>query len=362
MLGFSSTYYSLVSGEYMRLIQQSTGDSTFAWGLRVEIAKTSTKPSFAMAFYMEEENNPTVVLKRCFPNEDISLELTNEFSIHSPRYKIQPLDHESFLERDHHYEPPSLENPQHGNVMRKKSIFGCWRLSQRRLIKMVDDGQILRTGIDMDHMYSPVDTTYLDPDALIELSTEDTYSFVLRDDVPIVFGRDISESTPQAVEFIPERELVFPKISFDHQSYYAQHVRFSFGNDVIKLPEIPYEEVLEKLEKEGYTSVEEGRNKRITKANPDDMTEVKILEITIPAITEQVSIHLMTLKEVKCLLSSTEYWVLGIKSLWMYDIIIDTMGGMRSYKITPHKHNNLGKASNEESTAETSTKRMRLNM
>lgn len=139
---------------------------------------------------------------------------------------------------------------------------------------------------------------------------------------------------------------------------------------MIKLPEKPYQEVIDGIKRRGFRVTEDGNFQREIKYDVVDKSYSGGMQISFSGNPTTVALQDLfgwpsDGQLVQFLPSDSNNWVLGGKILNMLKISIDTTGDMKTYEITASiqrpkkKSTKRRRASTEGGTAGTSTRRRR---
>ncbi|CCI47123.1 unnamed protein product [Albugo candida] len=317
-------------------------------GLGIAIARTNSD-DYLIAFYLDGIYDDRKNYKRCFPETNIRLLSKDRHKPHDKYdtiYKIANPPTFDASDLNSHYKPRIRDSQEYGNIVHTPFITGCWQISAAHLKTLEEEGKVLQSA----------NMTILDPDEFFELAPRGIYSLNVH-------------------TFIPENDLRLPQFEFGDPKYHVstyrdQRVLIRLSDGMIKLPEKPYQEVIDGIKRRGFRVTEDGNFQREIKYDVVDKSYSGGMQISFSG--NPTTIALQDLfgwpsdgQLVQFLPSDSNNWVLGGKILNMLKISIDTTGDMKTYEITASiqrpkkKSTKRRRASTEGGTAGTSTRRRR---
>ncbi|KAL0582890.1 hypothetical protein ABG067_007151 [Albugo candida] len=336
-------------------------------GLEIAIARTNPD-DYLIAFYLDGIYDDRKNYKRCFPETNIRLFSKDRHKPHDKYdtiYKIAnpPIFDASDL--NSHYKPRIRDSQEYGNIVHTPFITGCWQISAAHLKTLEKEGKVFRSAR----------MTFLDPDEFFELAPRGIYSFERYIWGYIAYAVNTPDFAPEVHNFLPESDLRLPQFEFGDPKYHVstyrdQKVIIRLSDGMIKLPEKPYQEVIDGIKRRGFRVTEDGNFQREIKYDVVDKSYSGGMQISFSGNPTTVALQDLfgwpsDGQLVQFLPSDSNNWVLGGKILNMLKISIDTTGDMKTYEITASiqrpkkKSTKRRRASTEGGTAGTSTRRRR---
>lgn len=369
MLGVSTKGNNKRDVSYMEMRSVLDEQRKRIWGLSVTIAPTELPGCNLVAFSMDNSNDADETIDRCLSGSVGESFTRSDLSIHhlaNEENRQRADSHVIITESKFLYEPERMEDSTHMSDLHVHGL-GCWNISSLLKDQLVSEKKLEKNE---EKWWN------LNGDEFIRLAVKGVYvidwkRYEYRTWYEVSSRRYIDE----VYEDIPESNLVLPTDKYGGSSF-NQKMEFRFGDEMIKLPDEAYPKFTKKLHKKGYAFSEDHKYVRVKdngKCPRVSMGDI-VFQINAGICSQpQVSIDSIVHKNspVHVVRSDSDAWVVGNRYVRVDKIGIDTSDGTIKYnffrqdkrrkeKGREEKRNELSQASNEDSRAEASNKRLRL--